>query len=161
MAHVFAVFAALMAVAAAAPASSISQEVLRPALLEGRQAAAACIEPHDLTTGRYLVWIQVDSGTGQARASLRDTPMSLDADARRCLVRAFERPTYPTLGAALVAWSAASPLGRTYSIAYPLNILRPWDERLRQDLIAPLLRIRPAPARATRIREAAPLLTWP
>lgn len=152
---------AAVLVAEGAAASSIAREVLMPMLHEGRDATRSCVDRHDLPAGRYVIWIVVQSRSGQATATVRDAPASASAAGKRCVAAAFEAPRYPTLGQALVAWSAAGAPGATYSIAYPLHVQRPFAQLVARDLIAPLPRIRPTPARATTVEAPDRRQLWP
>jgi hypothetical protein len=85
---------------------------------------------------------------------VRNAPSQLGAKARRCIEIAFERQSYPTPLDATVAWSANSPPGRWYSIAYPFVLaLQAYGYDAAIDPLRP--RLRPKPARS-HVRRAPP-----
>jgi len=133
-----------------AAASSLAREPILKALRSALDDVRSCAESHYLHSGQYSLWIEVDA-RGRGKAQVRDAPAPLAPAARRCLARAFERPRYPTVGQALVAWSAASPPGRTYSVAYPFELLA-----YASDALGPTERMRPAPARTRHIAARRP-----
>lgn len=149
-----AVVAVSLTLAGSASASSLSREAIRPALLAAVEQVRDCTATHYLVSGRYSVWIEVDV-RGRGRAKLRETPGPLPPRAERCLLQAFEAQRYPTVGEALVAFSAASPPGRTYSISYPFVLVASAGE-----LVGGIERRRPKPARhrALARETSAPLV---
>jgi hypothetical protein len=147
-------FMALALMLAAAPAAgwSLSKDLVRPSLLAARDEVRKCAAEHALADGRYVVWIRVGEA-GRAGVEVREAPAELEPDARRCITRAFARRKYPTPIAATVAWSAASPPQRSYSIGYPFVLaLGTYGYDAGSD---PPARIRPKPARSRRISRLA------
>jgi hypothetical protein len=143
---------ALSLLAAPALAWSLSKDIVRPALRAAAGDSRDCAIRHTLAEGRYVMWITVGA-SGHARAEVRDAPAPLEPAARRCLARAFEQQRYPTPVGATVAWSASSPPGSSYSIAYPFILAvhaYGYDGGAE-----PRLRIRPKPARARWLSRAA------
>lgn len=133
-----------------AGAWSSSREAIRPALVAAQDEVRRCARAHAAPSGRYVFWIEVDA-RGRGRVSLREHPESASVEARRCLNAAYEAQAYPTALEATVAWSAASPPKRTYSIALPIVVSvndYGYDDRA----VVPR-RVRPKPARTQRIER--------
>ncbi len=107
-----------------AHAWSIAQHLLRPAYDEGRAKFAVCADEHDLDSGRYVIWVEVESRTGRPTARVKDAPVGITADASRCIAAGFETAKYPTLGEALVAYSGGFRPPVRYSVAFPIELAR-------------------------------------
>ena len=139
------------AASSSAPAGawSLSREAVRPALDAARDGVRRCALEQAAPDGRYVVWIVVGPN-GAAGATVRDAPDAAGTAARRCIAAAYAGQRYPTPLAATVAWSAASPPQRTYSIAYPLELrVHAYGWHDGSDA-----RIRPRPARSVTLLHA-------
>lgn len=148
--------AAILSLPSTAQAWSLSREAIRPALTQAQDEVRRCAREHAAPNGRYAFWIVVNE-RGSARTTLRESPAPLSADARRCLERAYEAQPFPAPLAATVAWSAASPPQRTYSISLPITLaVNTYGFGVTDDPIASGVLdgrlLRPEPARSRLLR---------